>query len=143
MQISQSAADSIVLGHVLTDIGRGDGGDHRGSRRLEAGVHGRHYGGRGRSPDRRLVLGRRNDACNRLCRSLGHSRVDGRTGRRRPRDGASAILRRSILHWGVTSRTCCRGDVGGGGENRQYVERELHLVGNLQGSFRDRAELDD
>jgi hypothetical protein len=134
--VSQSGADNNVQKDLLTDIGRGNRGDHGSSRRLECRVYGSDYGGRGRSPGRGLVLRGRHDASNRLGRSLCDDRIDGRACGRSPGHGVAAILRRSVLHWCITSGAGGRDDVGAGGEDRQYVERELHLDVDLRCDFR-------
>lgn len=123
---------AMALEHLLTDVSRGNSGNDAGSRGLECSVHGSNHRGRSRSPGRRLVLGRRHDAGHRLAGSLCKSRVDGRACGRCPRNGVSAILRRSVLYRCVASWSGRRNDVGGGGEDRQYVERELHLDVDLR-----------
>lgn len=113
---------------ILTDVSPGLGGNHRGSCRLEHGVNRSHYGGLSRSPGRRLVYGRRHNAGDGLGGSLRQGRVDSRAGRRCPWNSGAAILRRSVLGRCVAFRSNSRDNVGRGGEDRQYVESELHLA---------------
>ena len=127
MWVSQSVSKSNGLEEILTDVSRCDGCNDFGSRGLERGVHGSNNGGRGRCPGRRLVLCGRHNAGDRLGRSLCDRGVDGRASGRCPRSGVGAILRRPVLHRCITSRSGRRDKAGGGGEDRQHVESELHL----------------
>lgn len=127
MFVSQLNAKINALEYLLTDVGRCDGCNDAGSRGLECGVNRSYHSGRNRSPGRRLVLCGRHDAGYRLGGSLRQGPVDGGACGRCPRNGVSAVVRWPVLDGCVTSRSGRRNNVGGGGEDRQYVERELHV----------------
>lgn len=127
MWVSRFVFGRNGLEHLLTDVSRGDSCNDAGSRGLECGIHGSDHSGRRRSPGRRLVLRSRHNAGDRPAGSLRQGRVDGGARGRCPRNSVTAILRWTVLNRSVASWSGRRDNVGGGGEDRQYVERELHL----------------
>jgi hypothetical protein len=109
---------------LLTDINACNRAGQRGRSRLVSRVN-RSNGSRyGRSVGRRFPDGGRYDAFDRLRLGLHDRGVHGRASGRGPRIRV-AILDRLVV--GVTPELRRRNHRSRGGENRQNVERELHI----------------
>lgn len=111
---------------LLADISGRDCADNGGCGWFEGRVNRSNNSRFRRGPCRRLVRCCGYNAREGFCRGLHDGRVHGRACRRCPRHSVG-ILNRLVGLRSVASRLCRRNDVGRGGKDRQYVERELHL----------------